>query len=74
MVIRRLIEAAHDRLGAALDKLTADADADARFEDHAADPFNRTGLRGRLNNRPMPWQDHDAIQQDAEAKRREDDL
>lgn len=41
MVIRRLIEAAHDRLGECIDKLTADPAADERFEDHAADPFER---------------------------------
>ena len=37
MVIRRLIDAAHDRLGKAIDKLTADPAADERIEDELAD-------------------------------------
>jgi hypothetical protein len=42
--------------------------------DRALTALRASFNRSRLHNRPMPWQDHDAIQQDAEAKRREDDL
>jgi hypothetical protein len=47
-VIRRLIDAAHDRLGDCLNALTADPEADARIEDELADAIAEDAKHVRL--------------------------